>query len=155
MATPLKVGDRAPTFELPSQSGDVVKLDALTTRGPVVLYFYPKDETPGCTAEACAFRDNYDVFQKAGASVVGISSDSVTSHKGFAEHHGLPFLLLSDASGQVRKSFGVPSTLGLLPGRMTFVIDQQGVIQHAFNSQLFATKHVREAIEVVQKLAKA
>lgn len=152
MAT-LKTGDRAPKFELPSQKGEPVSLDALTAKGPVVVYFYPKDETPGCTAEACAFRDNYEVFQKAGASVVGISSDSVASHRGFAEHHGLPFLLLSDQSGEVRKAFGVPSTLGLLPGRMTFVVDREGVIRHAFNSQLFAKKHVDEAIAVVKQLA--
>lgn len=154
MAT-LKPGDRAPKFELPSQKGESVSLDALTAKGPVVVYFYPKDETPGCTAEACAFRDNYDVFQKAGAAVVGISSDSVASHQGFAEHHGLPFLLLSDTQGQVRKAFGVPRTLGLLDGRMTFIVDKDGVIRHTFNSQLFAKKHVDEAIAIVQQLAKA
>jgi peroxiredoxin Q/BCP len=153
MATPLKTGDRAPHFELPSQTGDKISLTSLTEKGPVVVYFYPKDETPGCTKEACAFRDSYDVFQGAGAAVVGISSDSVSSHQGFAKKHGLPFLLLSDASGEVRKAFGVPSTLGLLPGRMTFVIDRDGVIQHTFNSQLFASKHVQEAITVVRKLA--
>jgi thioredoxin-dependent peroxiredoxin len=152
MATPLKAGERAPHFQLPSHRGEPVSLDSLLAKGPVVVYFYPKDETAGCTAEACAFRDSYDTFQEAGASVVGISSDSVASHRGFAEHHGLPFLLLSDEKGAVRKSFGVPSTLGLLPGRMTFVLDRQGVIQHTFNSQIQATRHVKEALEVVRRL---
>jgi peroxiredoxin Q/BCP len=154
MTQPVAVGTRAPEFSLPSQKGETVSLSSLLGKGPVVVYFYPKDETPGCTAEACAFRDSYDAFQKAGASVVGISGDSVESHRGFASHHGLPFLLLSDQGDQVRKQFGVPrAALGFLPGRMTFVLDREGVVRHSFNSLLAATKHVNEAVEVVKQLA--
>lgn len=150
----LKVGDRAPDFELKNQDGETIKLSTLLKNGPAVVYFYPKDETAGCTAEACAFRDRFDVFQQAGASVVGISSDSVESHSGFASHHNLPFLLLADTEGAVRKSWNVtPAFLGLFPGRMTFVIDRLGIVQHVFTSNLNMTKHVDEAIAMVQKLA--
>jgi peroxiredoxin Q/BCP len=156
MSTPIAVGAQAPDFQLPAQSGEAVSLKQLLEKGPVVVYFYPKDETPGCTAEACAFRDSFDVFQKAGASVVGISDDSVESHQKFATHHGLPFLLLSDVGGAVRKAYGVPrAALGLIPGRMTFVVDRQGVVRHSFNALLAATKHVKEAVGVVEKLAQA
>src|SRR6476619_6589844 len=110
----IKVGDQAPDFNLPSQSGANVQLKNLLGKGAVVLYFYPKDETPGCTAEACTFRDSYEDFKAAGAEVVGISSDSASSHQAFAQHHRLPFILVSDEGGKVRKQYGVPSTLGLL-----------------------------------------
>ncbi len=155
MAQSLQPGDRAPSFELPAQDGRRVGLAELTSKGPVVVFFYPKDETPGCTAEACSFRDSYDVFQEAGASVVGISGDSTSSHRKFADKHGFPFLLLSDEGGRVRAQFGVPKTLGLFAGRSTYVIDSEGVIRHAFHSQLQATKHVDEALEAVRGLARA
>ncbi|MBS2030549.1 MAG: peroxiredoxin [Deltaproteobacteria bacterium] len=154
MSSPLANGARAPEFALPNQDGQSVTLASLLGKGPVVVYFYPKDETPGCTAEACAFRDNYDVFQQAGASVVGISDDTVESHRGFATHHGLPFVLLADTEGKVRNAFGVPRAfLGLAPGRMTFVLDKDGTVRHSFNSSINMKKHVTEAIEVVKKLA--
>ena len=119
----------------------------------MVLYFYPKDETPGCTAEACAFRDNYEDFVDAGAVVIGVSQDSEKSHKAFAEHHRLPFLLISDSDKALRKAYGVPNNLGFIPGRVTFVIDREGKIQHVFNSQINATKHVTEALEVLKRLS--
>lgn len=146
------VGERAPSFNLSSQDGSSVSLETLLEKGPVVVFFYPKDETPGCTAEACAFRDQYDVFQEAGASVVGISSDSAASHRRFADKHGFPFLLLSDGDGRVRASFGVPKTLGFLQGRSTYVIDKKGIVRHVFHSQLFATKHVSEALSALKTL---
>lgn len=118
-----------------------------------VLYFYPADETPGCTAEACSFRDEYERFTEAGAVVVGVSRDSLDSHRKFAEHHRLPFKLISDADGELRRKYQVKATLGLLPGRVTFVIDKRGSIAHAFSSQLRATKHVQEALAVVQRLS--
>lgn len=152
MGKGIKTGDRAPTFELAAQDGTVVKLSELLEKGPVVVFFYPRDETPGCTAEACSFRDSYDMFQTAGASVVGISSDSTASHRRFADKHGFPFHLLSDQGEKVRSAFGVPKTLGLLSGRSTYVIDKGGVVRHAFHSQLFATKHAEEAIEAVRAL---
>jgi peroxiredoxin Q/BCP len=113
---------------------------------PVVLYFYPKDDTPGCTKEACTFRDQYQDFEDAGAAVIGVSSDSPESHKKFAAKHRLPFTLLADRGGKVRTLYGVPATLGLLPGRVTFVIDGGGVVRRVFNSQLDATRHVEEAL---------
>src|SRR5690606_34936307 len=100
----------------------------------VVLYFYPKDDTPGCTVEACSFRDAYAVFSDAGAEVVGISSDSVGAHKAFADKHRLPFRLLADHGGHVRASYGVKKTLGLIDGRVTFIIDRGGVVRHVFSS---------------------
>jgi peroxiredoxin Q/BCP len=148
----IAAGDTAPSFNLASQDGSSVSLDALLEKGPVVVFFYPKDETPGCTAEACAFRDSYDVFQEAGASVVGISSDSAASHKRFADKHGFPFLLLADADGAVRAHYGVPKTLGVLQGRSTYVIDKGGTVRHVFHSQLFATKHVAEALAALKRL---
>ena len=126
MARGIQVGDKAPDFTLPSQAGEQVRLSDRLGERVVVLYFYPKDETPGCTKEACAFRDSYEVFGEAGAEVIGVSSDSVDKHVAFAGHHSLPFTLLSDEGGQVRKSYGVPSTLGVLPGRVTYVIDRSG-----------------------------
>jgi peroxiredoxin Q/BCP len=151
----LHVGDRAPDFTLPSGSGEPVRLSELFKRKSVVLYFYPKDETAGCTAEACAFRDDYDVFQEAGAEVVGISDDSVESHRSFAAHHRLPFLLLSDRGGAVRKQYGITKWLGLIGGRVTFVIDRQGIVRHMFDSQTQATRHVTEALATLKRLAAA
>ncbi len=148
----VKVGDQAPDFVLPDRTGKLVRLSEFRGRKPVVLYFYPKDDTPGCTKESCAFRDAYQDFQDAGAEVIGVSSDSTESHGRFAAKHRLPFTLLSDQGGQVRARYGVPATLGLLPGRVTFVIDQDGIVRHVFNSQLQATQHVGEALEALRRL---
>lgn len=146
------VGEHAPDFVLPAQSGGPVRLSDLLQHGSVVLYFYPKDNSGGCTAEACAFRDSYAVFTEAGATVVGISSDSVASHEQFAGRHRLPFLLLSDAGGAVRKLYGVPRTLGILPGRVTYVIDRQGLIRHMFTGQIATTRHVQEALQTLRAM---
>jgi len=150
--TGLGAGDPAPDFTLDDQDGRPVSLGDFRGQKNVVVYFYPKDDTPGCTKESCAFRDHYTAFLDAGAEVIGISSDSASSHKAFAEKHRLPFRLLADAGGKVRAAFGVQRTAGLLPGRVTYVIDRQGVIRHAFSSQLAATRHVDEAIEVLRTL---
>jgi peroxiredoxin Q/BCP len=150
----LPVGSRAPDFELADQDGAMVQLSELTQEHVVVLYFYPKDETPGCTAEACAFRDAYDVFLEAGAQVVGVSADSVARHKRFAQHHGLGFVLLSDEDKKVRKLYDVKDTVPfLLPGRETYVIDTDRVIRHHFSAQIAATAHVEEALGVVRRLS--
>ncbi|HET7688382.1 MAG TPA: peroxiredoxin [Candidatus Macondimonas sp.] len=148
----LTLGDKAPPFTLPTADGRQVSLSDYHGRQPVVVYFYPKDDTPGCTAEACAFRDQYEDFKQAGAEVIGISSDAPEAHAKFASKHRLPFLLLSDRDGAVRKAYGVPATLGLLPGRVTFVVDREGIIRHLFSSQFRATKHVSEAIGVLKSL---
>ncbi len=150
----IAVGQKAPDLTLDDQKGQRVTLSGLWGKGPVVLYFYPKDETPGCTAQACGFRDAYSTFKDAGAEVVGVSSDDATSHSKFADHHRLPFVLLADTSGDARKAFGVKKTLGILPGRTTFVIDSQGVVQHVFDSQLRPTAHVGEALDIVKRLAR-
>ena len=140
------VGSKAPNFTLRSQSGANVSLEDFLGRSPVVLFFYPKDDTPGCTKQACAFRDDYGQFGAVDAEVLGISSDSVGSHKSFAENNRLPFVLLSDEGGRVRQLYGVPKTLGLMPGRVTYVIDKKGVVRHVFSSQLAVSRHVEEAL---------
>ena len=152
MARGVQVGDKAPDFTLPSQSGEQVRLQDRFGERVVVLYFYPKDNTSGCTAEACAFRDSYETFTEAGAEVIGVSSDSADRHAAFASKHRLPFTLLADQGSQVRKRYGVPATLGLLPGRVTFVIDRGGIVRHVFNSQFQATQHVSEALEALRAL---
>ena len=152
MARGIQVGDKAPDFTLPSQSGEQVRLQDRLGAHVVVLYFYPKDNTSGCTAEACAFRDSYEAFTDAGAEVIGVSSDSADKHAGFASKHNLPFTLLSDRGGQVRKSYGVPAVLGLLPGRVTYVIDREGVVRHVFNSMTNIGQHVTDALNVVKSL---
>ena len=151
-ATKVSVGDVAPDFSLPDQAGTPVRLGDLVGQKTVVLYFYPKDETPSCTIEARAFRDSYEQFSAQDAQVVGVSSDSVRSHRRFAQRHHLPFLLLSDADGAVRRLYGVEKTLGLLPGRVTYVIDRTGVVRHVYSSQLRATRHPREALMVLAAL---
>src|SRR2546423_8315332 len=143
-APKVRVGDVAPDFTLPDQTGTPVRLRDLVGRKTVVLYFYPKDQTRGCTVEARAFRDSYDAFPAAGAEVIGVSADSVASHRRFAASQGLPFLLLSDRDGKVRELYGVEKTLGLIPGRVTYVIELEGVIRHIYSSQLRVTSHSRE-----------
>jgi thioredoxin-dependent peroxiredoxin len=144
------VGNVAPDFTLPSHSGEEVSLgDFVGRKRAIVLFFYPKDDTPGCTKEACSFRDVYERFEKLDAEVIGISSDSLKSHQRFVEKHGLPFVLLGDEGGEVRKLYGVPNTLGLFPGRVTYVIDEEGVVRHVFSSQLQAARHVEEALEAL------
>jgi thioredoxin-dependent peroxiredoxin len=152
MAGGVQVGDKAPDFTLMSQSGAPVRLSDRLEHGPVVLYFYPKDETPGCTKEACAFRDSHEVFGEAGAEVIGVSSDSTAKHASFAGHHNLPFTLLSDEDGSVRKSYGVPGLLGLIPGRVTYVIDQTGTVRHVFKSMTNIDGHVNDALAIVRQL---
>ncbi|HEX5292350.1 MAG TPA: peroxiredoxin [Streptosporangiaceae bacterium] len=152
MASGIQVGSKAPDFTLPSQSGAPVRLQDRLGERVIVLYFYPRDDTRGCTAEACAFRDSHEVFADAGAEVIGISSDSVDRHAAFAGKHDLPFTLLSDKGGQVRKSYGVPAVLGVLPGRVTYVIDREGSVRHVFSSMTNIGQHVSDALETVRQL---
>ncbi len=150
--TRIQVGDPAPDFTLNSQSGQEVSLRDFHGLRNVVLYFYPKDDSPICTKEACTFRDSYEGLQASGAEVIGISADSAESHQQFASKYKLPFTLLSDPTNQVRKSYGVKETLGFIPGRVTFLIDKEGIIRHIFDAQLSAKAHVEEALRNLQDL---
>jgi thioredoxin-dependent peroxiredoxin len=147
------VGDRAPDFTLPDQNDNPVTLSDHLGQRAIVLYFYPKDDTPGCTAEACSCRDSYQVFQDAGAEVIGVSSDTTESHQQFAAKYHLPFILVSDADGALRKRYGVPLTMGMFPGRVTYIIDREGIVRHIFSSQIQAEKHVTEALKTLEAIA--
>ncbi len=142
----LKPGNAAPDFELPDQNGKIVRLSDYRGNRPVVVYFYPKDDTSGCTVEACGFRDDFDKFRDLDAEIIGISGDSTESHGRFISKYQLPFTLLSDKGGRVRKLYGVKKTLGIIPGRATFVIDKAGVVRHVFSSQSQPARHVEEAL---------
>jgi thioredoxin-dependent peroxiredoxin len=146
----LEPGDPAPHFSLPDQNGNVVSLSDYRGKWAVV-YFYPADDTPGCTAESCSFRDSHEDFVDAGAVVVGISGDSIESHQKFAEKHRLPFTLLADTDGVVRKSYGTGKTLGLFPGRVTYVIDPEGIVRKVFSSQFRPKKHIDEALSTIKE----
>jgi|SRR5262245_55619858 len=148
----LKVGDVAPDFTLPDQSGTPVHLTELLGHGPVVIYFYPKDSTPGCTIEARAFQTSFDRFTDAGAVIIGISADSVASHRRFAAKEHLAFRLLSDRKGEVREGYGVDKTLGIWPGRVTFVLDAEGVVRRIYSSQIQPARHSHEALEALVAL---
>ncbi len=146
----LKVGEKAPDFEAVSDDGSIVKLSNILKEKEVVLYFYPKDETPGCVAEACSFRDEWESIKEMNAEVLGVSSDSTESHKKFKAHHNLQFTLLSDPKKEIRSKYDVKGSI--MPPRTTFVISKDGTISHVFNSQINAKRHVKEAIEALKKL---
>lgn len=143
-------GDNMPATTLVSESGPIQLRERIGK--PLVVYFYPKDETYGCTKEACAFRDQYEDFVAAGAEVIGVSRDDAASHASFKQHHRLPFTLLSDPGGGVAKAWGVGSAL--LGGRATYVFDKDGVVRHKFESRIRFGKHVDEALAVVKQLAR-
>lgn len=151
----LKVGDPAPKFRLPSNKGEQVSLGEFLGRKNLVLYFYPKDYSAGCTREACTFRDSYSAFKELDAEILGVSPDSRSSHEKFANDEQLPFPLLSDSEGVVSKVYGVRSTLGFIPGRVTFVIDKQGIIRHVYSSQIHAQRHVEEALSALRSMTRA
>jgi thioredoxin-dependent peroxiredoxin len=148
----VKVGDTVPDFSLPDKNGKIFHLaDYLGTK-TLVIYFYPKDETKGCTSEACTFRDDYSKFVNSDTEVIGISGDDPASHTKFAANHNLPFVLLSDEKNEVRTLFGVPSNmLGLIPGRVTYVVDKNGIVKLVFNSQTQFDKHAEEALKVINE----
>lgn len=148
----VSVGDQAPDFEVTSHEGQELRLSDYRNEKVVVIFFYPKDGTPICTREACAFRDAYEDFVEAGAVVIGVSADSEKNHQSFAASNRLPFHLVSDGDGSLRRLFGVPKTMGFLPGRVTYVIDREGVVRMLFNSQLTADGHVSEALKAIQGL---
>lgn len=147
----IEVGDKVPSFTLNDQNGNLFTVDS-TIGKPMVIYFYPKDDTPGCTKEACKFRDEFEQFKDVSALVLGISSDSVSSHKKFKEKYNLPFTLLADINNEVRKLFGVPKSMIFLPGRVTYVIDKNGIVQYIFNSQFKAEKHIENALKKLREI---
>lgn len=149
-AMSLETGTRAPDFEGQIEDGSKIRLYDVLQEGPVVLYFYPKDETPGCTKEACTFRDNWDDIRNLGATILGVSSDSVDSHKSFKEHRKLQFSLVSDSGGSIRKLYDAKGFL--LPDRVTYVIDRDGTILHVFKSQVSPAQHSQEALEALKKI---
>ncbi|WP_396175312.1 peroxiredoxin [Flavobacterium sp.] len=145
----LQVGDKIPFFTAIDSNGNSFEVRDYIGQ-PMVIYFYPKDDTPGCTIQACTFRDQYEDFKTLGAEVIGISSDSLSSHKKFASRYKLPFILLSDTNKKIRTAFGVPNDfLGLLPGRATYVIDKNGIVQFVFDSTL-AKIHITKALKVLK-----
>ncbi|MBS7255515.1 peroxiredoxin [Flavobacterium branchiicola] len=148
----LKIGDIVPNFTAKDSHGETFESQSVLGRKPLVIYFYPKDNTPGCTTEACSFRDQYEDFKDLGAEVIGISSDSVKSHQKFANKYKLPFILLSDKDKRLRQLFGVRNNLfGLLPGRVTYIIDRNGVVIYIFDS-MNAEKHISTALETIKEL---
>ena len=149
----IKIGSSIPSFTLPDQNGNLFDINSVLGKKNLVIYFYPKDDSPGCTKEACSFRDQFEVFREADAVIIGISGQSVESHKKFAEKYRLSFTLLSDEGNKIQKLFGVPNDfLGLLPGRVTFVADKKGKVIYIFNSQTQVTKHVDEALRILKEL---
>lgn len=148
----LQLGDKIPHFSAKDNSGNDFDSTSIVGKKPVVFYFYPKDNTPGCTAQACSFRDQYEDFKDLGAEVVGISSDSIASHEKFVQQYNLPFILLSDNDKKIRNLFGVkPDLFGLIPGRVTYVADKNGIIQLIFDS-MNATNHIPKALETIKKM---
>jgi peroxiredoxin Q/BCP len=150
MSEAITVGALAPDFEGVDQTGKRVRLASFRGKQAVVLYFYPKDDTPVCTIEACGFRDAYQHFVDAGAVVIGVSGDDDASHRRFADKHALPFVLLSDADRRIRDAYGVKKTLGLLDGRVTFVIDKDGRVRLRFQNAFNGPKHVAQALAVLR-----
>lgn len=146
----LEVGDKVPSFSLKDQFGKTFDINELIGEKPMVIYFYPKDDTPGCTKEACSFRDSHEEFTDRNIKVIGISADDSESHKNFAEKYNLPFTLLSDTDNKVRKLFGVKSNIfGLIPGRVTYVINKTGEIIFIYDSQFKAEKHIQESLKAI------
>lgn len=149
----LQIGNKIPDFSAKDNNGNVFESSSIVGQKPVVFYFYPKDNTPGCTAQACSFRDQYEDFKDLGAEVIGISSDSTASHEKFVQQYQLPFILLSDNDKKIRNLFGVkPDLFGLIPGRVTYVADKNGIIQFIFDS-MNATNHISKALETIKKMA--
>lgn len=150
--TTLQSGDPAPDFTAQAHNGQQVRLADYRGKSVVVLFFYPKDGTAICTKEACSFRDAYEEFTKLGAVVIGVSADSLERHRAFASDRALPFLLLSDKDGSLRKLYEVPNVLGLVPRRVTYIIDKAGVVRHVFSAMFSSQQHVTEAMEAVRTL---
>ena len=151
----IDVGDRAPEIQAKTSDGHEFRLSDLQGKKVAVIFFYPKDNSPLCTQEVCSFRDSYEQFVELGAEVIGISSDTDESHQSFAKSHHLPFRMIADESGAIRQAFDVPKSFLLLPGRVTYVVDLEGIIRLKFHSSMFPHQHVKEARRVVELLMKS
>ncbi|MDG2433691.1 peroxiredoxin [Flavobacterium sp.] len=150
----LQVGDKIPDFSALRVDGSTFSSSSVVGQTPVVIYFYPKDNTSQCTAQACSFRDRYEDFQLLGAEVIGISSDGLASHEKFQKQYKLPFILLSDENKKIQKLFGVPKALfGMLPGRVTYVADKNGIIIMIFNNMM-AANHIPKALRAIKSAVK-
>jgi peroxiredoxin Q/BCP len=148
----IEVGDTVPDVDLKAPSGDTVHMKDLLAGRPLVIAFYPKDFTPICHLETRRFRDAYEEFTEMGAEVIGISSDPPESHRKFSEKNDIPYKLYTDTDGAVREAFGVPRTLGVIPGRVTYVVDEDGIVRNIYNAQLAAGKHVTESLDALHKM---
>ena len=150
----IQIGDHCPQFSLSNQHNELIDINQFIGKKNLVIYFYPKDDTPGCTKEACSFRDQFEVFKSFDCEVIGISSDTIEKHNEFAKKYNLSFTLLSDTTKSVRKAFGVPVNLfGLLPGRVTYIVDKQGIVRGLYNSQTDPLGHISKAIETLKSLS--
>jgi peroxiredoxin Q/BCP len=149
----IQIGDKCPDFQLPDANGKMIQISEFIGKKKLVIYFYPKDDTPGCTKEACSFRDSYEDFKDYDCEVIGISSDDEQKHAAFASRHQLPFILLADKDKVARKLFGVPGNLfGLIPGRVTYIIGIDGIVKGVYNSQTNPLGHIEKALELVKGL---
>lgn len=148
----LQIGDKIPNFSAKDNNGKVFESSSIVGKKNIIFYFYPKDNTRGCTTQACDFRDQYEDFKNMNTEIIGISSDSIASHEKFTKQYSLPFILLSDQNKTIRNLFGVkPNFFGLVPGRVTYIADKDGIIQYIFNS-LTASKHIPKALETIKKI---
>ncbi|MCT4623615.1 MAG: peroxiredoxin [Schleiferiaceae bacterium] len=149
----IAAGDKMPQFSLKDDQGLDYSPNQWEGKKNVVIYFYPKDDTPGCTKESCSFRDHKEEFDAVDAVIIGVSSDGKESHQKFKQKYNLTYTLLSDTKKEARKLFGVPtSLLGLIPGRVTYVFDKKGNCVKVFNSQTKPEKHIDESLEVLKAL---
>jgi peroxiredoxin Q/BCP len=149
----IQIGDKCPDFQLPDATGKMIQISEFIGKKKLVIYFYPKDDTPGCTKEACSFRDSYEDFKNFDCEVIGISSDDEQKHAAFASRHKLPFILLSDKDKVARKLFGVPGNLfGLIPGRVTYIIGLDGIVKGIYNSQTNPLGHIEKALELIKSM---
>ncbi len=148
----INTGDKLPLFQLPDHTGKLFDISSLLGKQNIVLFFYPKDGSPGCTAEACTFRDAYEEFLKANCEVIGISGDGIRTHVIFKDKHKLPFILLSDRHNELQSQFGIKKLLGILPARVTFLVDKQGIVRHVFSSQFLVKRHVKSVLKALNEM---
>ena len=149
-SSPPRSGDLAPDFALLDPASR--RLSDFRGVADVVVFFYPRDNTPGCTAQACSYRDDYAAFRRLGVEVVGVSGDSAESHRGFADRHQLPYLLVPDADGSIRRAYGVKAPWGLIPGRVSYLIDRAGVIRAVHDSQFRPASHVPAMLAALERV---